>query len=53
MFHVCPLCSHADLVEPAESATITYLLCEGCAEKVAGEIREMKQDEKKASGAQE
>lgn len=39
MFHVCPLCSHADLVEPAESTEIQYLLCESCAERVAGEIR--------------
>ena len=46
-FSVCPLCSHADLVEPAESAAITYLLCEGCAETVAGDIRERQQEEKK------
>ena len=44
-FSVCPLCSHADLVEPADSAAITYLLCEGCAENVAGDIREMKREE--------
>lgn len=52
MFHVCPLCSHADLVEPAESATIEYLLCESCAERVADEIRDT-QPEKGKAGEQE